>query len=222
MMYTVNAYASPTDAEVFGLMRQYSFATVITTSDEGPYVSHLPIYVDGAPGELTALRGHMARANGQWERMARGDRCLVIFHGPNAYLTPEWYEPVYRSGDFVEQPARAPTWNYAVVHVTGDVRVFHDVEETDALLDEAMGYFEGRNGTGWDPGSYPDDRRNLLRQHIVAFEMTGLTITPKFKLNQIHTREEIVSGALGLMSTGRDDARAVGKLMQDHVRRQMR
>jgi hypothetical protein len=52
--------------------------------------------------------------------------------------------------------------------------------------------------------------------------MTGLTVTPKFKLNQIHSKEEIVSGALGLMSTGRDDARAVGKLMQDCVRRQTR
>jgi transcriptional regulator len=221
-MYTVNAYASPTDAEVFDLMRQYSFATVITTADDGPYISHLPIYVDGVPGEIVALRGHMARANEQWARMERGDRCLIIFHGPNAYLSPQWYEPVYRSGDFVEPPARAPTWNYAVVHVTGDVRVFHDVAETDALLDEAMGYFETRNQTGWDHRSYPDERRNLLRQHIVAFEMTGLTVTPKFKLNQIHSKEEIVSGALGLMSTGRDDARAVGKLMQDCVRRQTR
>ena len=38
---------------------------------------------------------------------------LVVFQGPDAYITPSWYETKRETGKVV------PTWNYAMVQVRG-------------------------------------------------------------------------------------------------------
>ena len=78
-------------------MRAHAFATLVSSGSAGLHVSHVPILVDIA-GENIVLRGHVARANYQWEALEDAEHVMAIFHGPHAYLSPTWYAAGGRSG----------------------------------------------------------------------------------------------------------------------------
>src|SRR5579875_1758885 len=66
------------------------------------------------PGGWGPLLGHLALANPQWQTVQPGSQALAIVHGPQAYISPSWYQSKARHGRVV------PTWNYATVHFTGE------------------------------------------------------------------------------------------------------
>jgi len=72
-------------------------------------VNHIPFLLRG-----DTLVGHVARANDVWKSLE--GESVVIFQGPEAYITPSWYAAKKEHGKVV------PTWNYAVVHVHGTPR----------------------------------------------------------------------------------------------------
>ena len=96
-----------------------AFATLISVVDAVPFATHLPVLYRREAQRVT-LMGHWARANPQWQSI-EAQRVLVILHGPHAYVSPRWY---------VEPTQNVPTWNYAVAHIYGQVRL---VEETEQL-----------------------------------------------------------------------------------------
>src|SRR5262245_28829453 len=109
-MYLPGHFAESRPELLQKVMRENDFATVVTTGGGVPFVSHVPVLVDGesiATG-LT-IRGHFARANPHWKQLADSAEVLVIFHGPHCYVSPSWYA----------DPLNVPTWNYAVVHAYG-------------------------------------------------------------------------------------------------------
>ncbi len=78
-----------------------SFATLISTVEDGPCVTHLPLILDRTEGTDGVLLGHVARANPHWQVFDGQHEALAIFHGPHAYVSPQWYNTA---------PA-VPTWN---------------------------------------------------------------------------------------------------------------
>src|SRR4029077_737611 len=56
----------------------------------GLYASHLPtVLKDEGPYGL--IECHLARANPHWKDLAAGTEALMIFQGPEGYITPNWY-----------------------------------------------------------------------------------------------------------------------------------
>jgi len=94
------------------LMRARPFATLVSAGTAGLYASHLPTVLKD-DGPCGVIECHLARANPHCRDLAEGGEALMIFQGPEGYITPNWY------------PSKAvhekvvPTWNYAVVHATG-------------------------------------------------------------------------------------------------------
>ena len=62
----------------------------------------------------------MARGNPQWRELAAVEECLVVFQGPQQYITPSWYPTKQEHGKVV------PTWNYVTVHAWGAPQVIED------------------------------------------------------------------------------------------------
>src|SRR5258708_34802559 len=91
-------------ALTLAFLRANPFATLISTTETGPFATHVPILAHEADGHLH-LRGHMAKANPHWKSLAQDQESLVIFSGPHAYISPSLYE-IRES---------VPTWNYAAV-----------------------------------------------------------------------------------------------------------
>jgi transcriptional regulator len=95
------------------LIRAHPLGLVVTAGPSGLMANPIPFLVDAGTSERGTLRGHLARANPQWRDLAAVEECLVVFQGPQEYVTPSWYATKRESGKVV------PTWNYVTVHVWG-------------------------------------------------------------------------------------------------------
>src|SRR5512135_2615918 len=73
-------------------------ATLVTLGSDGLRASILPMLLDPHDGELGVLRGHLARPNPQWRDLVADAEAIAIFSGPDAYVTPAWYEEKRRTG----------------------------------------------------------------------------------------------------------------------------
>ena len=145
----------------------YPFATLISQGEE-PEVTHLPLLLDADEGILLS---HLAKANPHAKRLD-GEKMLAIFHGPHAYISPNWYE-----ADVV-----VPTWNYAVVHVRGTAELLSEAE-TKSILGKTVDRFESTQPSPW-PNEIPDDLEQALLQSIAGFRIRISKIKGKFKLGQ--------------------------------------
>jgi transcriptional regulator len=105
--------------EMHALMRARPLATLVSAGSMGLYATHLPTVLrdDGPYGVIEC---HLARANPHWKDLAEGNDALMIFQGPEGYITPNWYPSKADHGKVV------PTWNYAVVHAYGRPEVMED------------------------------------------------------------------------------------------------
>jgi transcriptional regulator len=200
------------DEDALEFMRANPFAILISTTDEGPFATHLPFSVrtqsceNGSESKIV-LRGHVAKANPHWRYLEQQPRCLAIFHGPHAYVSPTNYA-AHES---------VPTWNYAAVHVSGNARLFssqQDLEEDlPAMLDELIQSFEPAYHRQWE-GLSPKYRENMLRQ-IVGFEITPTKIEGKFKLSQNRTRDDQANVMASLEKSNDSVVSGVARMMKD-------
>ena len=157
--------------EVVEFMRAHAFATLISGGDAAIAVSHVPLLVEENGGKVL-LRGHVARANPQWEGL-EGRDVLAVFHGPHAYVSPTWY---------VNHPA-VPTWNYAVVHAQGKARLT-DADELHEIVTELSGKYEAGNNPPWRFSEQPEAYASSMLGMIVGFEVEVERLEAKFKLSQ--------------------------------------
>jgi transcriptional regulator len=119
-MYLPSAFAEDRLEVRHGLMRAHPLATLILADAGGGVSADLipfMLYADEGAGGLGLLRAHVARANPLWRRLQDSPSCLVLFQGPEAYISPTWYETKRTTHKVV------PTWNYAMVQARGNARV---------------------------------------------------------------------------------------------------
>ena len=103
------------------LIQEHPLGLLITAGPRGLMANPIPFVLDAAASERGTLRAHLARANPQIQELASKQECLIVFQGPQAYITPSWYATKRETGKVV------PTWNYATVHVWGCPSVIEDV-----------------------------------------------------------------------------------------------
>jgi transcriptional regulator len=183
-------------------MRANPFAILISSTDTGPFATHLPLFVR-AEGEKVLLRGHVAKANPHWRHLEKLAQCLTIFHGPHSYISPSNYTA----------RESVPTWNYAAVHVYGEARVFSSEEDLQGMLHELMETFEPAYRLQWE-GLSQTYRENMLRQ-IVGFEIAATKIEGKFKLSQNRTREDQANVIASLEESEDSAVSGVARMMKE-------
>jgi transcriptional regulator len=164
-------------AIALAFMRGNPFAILVSSIGPEPFSTHVPIVIR-QHGNQIRLRGHVAKANPHWKYLSEQPRCLVIFHGPHAYISPSHYET----------RETVPTWNYGAVHVYGDARTFSSAPELLSMLDDLIPTFEAAYSEQWS--SLSEAYRTRMLSHIVGFEIAVDRIEAKFKLSQNRTRQE--------------------------------
>lgn len=189
------------------LVSHDAFGTLVSTVDGAPFASHLPVLYRRA-GEQVTLTGHWARPNPQW-RAIEEQRVLLIIHGPHVYISPRWY---------IEPRRHVPTWNYAVAHVYGKVRLVTDAPALEQIVVALAEKYEAGAADAWTLAGSDSANRAMLRG-IVGFELAADEIQLKFKLNQNHPRGNVEGAVAGLKAVPADDARGVMSLMQDTLER---
>ncbi len=167
-MYVPKTFEETNPAVLIDHINQNPFATVISTTNDGPMISHLPMYYI-KEGESEFLIGHLANANEHWKNIE--GKGVVIFHGPHAYISSKWYG----TSNVV------PTWNYISVHVSGNIKLT-DANELASILDFMVHKHEG---SIQEFKNYNDEKYlEALSNQIVGIKMEVKTIEGKWKLSQ--------------------------------------
>lgn len=201
-MYVPDRYRVDDPEALRAFVRDHPFATLVTTSQDGPRATHLPLLLLAEDGREVVV-GHLARANPQWRDFDGAQAALAIFDwGPHAYVSPRWYG----EGRYV------PTWNYASVQVRGVPEVISDADEHRAALRALTERFE-------DPAAYsmdalPEDYLQAMVGATVAFRMPVQQVDAAFKLSQNRT-PEIRARVVRELATSEDQAaREIAALMR--------
>ncbi|HXF80228.1 MAG TPA: FMN-binding negative transcriptional regulator [Usitatibacter sp.] len=171
-LYVPPHFRNEDRGELLDFMRAHAFATLVSSAGAGIAVSHVPLLVEEHGGKIV-LRGHVARANPQWEALEGAGEVLAIFHGPHAYVSPTWY---------ATHPA-VPTWNYAVVHAYGKAHLT-GADELHEIVTELSGKYEAGNNPPWRFSEQPPAYAESMLGMIVGFEVEVERLEAKFKLSQ--------------------------------------
>ncbi len=183
------------------LIRAHPLGALVTTGANGLEANHVPFEIDPDPAPFGTLRAHVARANPVW-REGAGD-ALVIFQGPERYVTPSWYRSKQEDGKVV------PTWNYAVVHAHGVLRPVDDAAWLRAFVTRLTDRHEGRRAAPWKVTDAPADYVDKLLTAIVGIELPIARLAGKWKVSQNRPAADRAGVIAGLEADGDDAARAM-------------
>lgn len=190
------------------LMRAHPFAALVTHGDSGLNADHLPFMLDPEPAPYGTLRGHIARANPLWQTVADGAAALVLFQGPESYITPSWYTTKQETGMVV------PTWNYAVVHAQGPLRFIDDRGWLRDFVSALTDRHEAGRPTPWAVRDAPDHFIDTLAASIIGVELTIARLIGKWKVSQNRPPRDRDGVVAGLHAEGSPDALAMAELVQ--------
>ena len=197
-MYIPPAFRDDDRASLHQAIAASRLAQFITAGPQGLMASPLPLFLDASRGEHGVLVGHLARANPQWQAPVTGE-ALAIFMGPDAYVTPSWYQTKRETGKVV------PTWNYVTVHAYGPVRFFDDSDELLDVVTRLTDRHEGSRPAPWKVSDAPADYIRAQLKGIVGVELTITRLEGKRKLSQNRTavdRDGVVNGLSASVEAG--------------------
>jgi transcriptional regulator len=187
----IPSHFSADDAAVTELLATITVADLVTATGQGPVATLLPFVYAPEIGEHGALFGHVARNNDHWSRPVLGE-ALVIVHGPDAYITPNWYATKAEHGRVV------PTWNYVIAHVYGRLVVHDDPGWVDALVRRLTDRHETGSEHPWSVDDAPERYIAGQLRAIVGVELLISRVEAKFKLSQNRPEADINGVIAGL------------------------
>ncbi|MBC8337332.1 MAG: FMN-binding negative transcriptional regulator [Rhodospirillales bacterium] len=203
-MYKPRLFDVDDPSTLTAFMREQSFALLVTNVDGVPFATHVPLLLDGE-AENGRLLGHLAKANGQWQGFDGETEALVMFWGPHAYISPNWYE----------SEKMVPTWNYVTVHAYGKPKVLSEPAQAEDVLKRLTDTYENDATGNWSMDVLPEDFVEKQIKGIVAFEIPLDRVEGKFKLSQNRKREDRLGAIQGLRNSGDAEATEVARLMED-------
>ena len=172
-------------------VQRLSFGTLVTSAPLGIMASHVPMMLDLSAGGNGRLYGHVSRGNHQWRDTPSGSEGLAIFLGPDAYITPRWYQTKKETGKVV------PTWNYTAIHARGPVSFIEDAEWLRVAVTSLTRHHESAAENPWEVRDAPEAYIAGELKTIVGFEMPITSIEGKWKMSQNRPeadREGVIAG----------------------------
>jgi transcriptional regulator len=198
-----------TDREaIFSLIETHALGAWVCQVDGVLEANHIPFFLDRSQGALGTLVGHVSRANPAWRALATGLPSVVLFQGPQSYITPGWYPGKAEHGRVV------PTWNYVVAHVHGVARVRQEREWLLGMLERLAQVHESTQPEPWRVNDAPAHYIDKMLHAIVGIEISIDRLVGKCKASQDEDMADRVGTVVGLAQCPGDDARAMAELVR--------
>lgn len=199
-MYIPKQNAMTDEAEILSFMQHYSFATIVTVQNNLPTATHLPFSVSKREDKIV-LTAHFAKANPQWRELT-GNKVLVIFSEPHAYISPKHYD----------KELSVPTWNYLAVHAYGQGKLILNEEEAFKTLEDMINNFEADYLAQWN--RLPNEFKLKMLNGIVVFEIevSELQASKKLSQNKSEAERRRISDVLAASSS--DVEKQIGSYMK--------
>ena len=180
---------------LYDLIEAYPLATLVSTGSTGLLANLIPFSLCRTH-DRGILRAHLARGNSQLEALREGDNALMIFQGPEAYVSPSWYASKAENAKVV------PTWNYVMVQVRGKPRLIDDPVWLVEHLERMTADLEADRQAPWKVSDAPADYISALLKGIVGIEISIESIEGKWKLSQNRNVHDHVGVIAGLRAEG--------------------
>jgi len=201
-MYRPDHFRVDDVKEMHALMRARPFATLVSGGAKGLFASHLPTVLKDE-GSCGTIECHLARANPHWSDLGAAEEALMIFHGPEAYVTPNWYPSKAEHGKVV------PTWNFAAVHAYGRPEVMHEPEWLRRHVTELTAQQERGAPRPWMPSDAPPAFIDAMLRGIVGFRFPIARLEGKWKMSQNREMPDRAGVVTGLRERAADEDLAV-------------
>lgn len=180
------------------LIRSHPLATLITAGRDGLQANLVPfLLVEG--GERGILQAHVAKANDQLAALREGAPTLVVFRGPQCYVTPNWYPSKAETHQVV------PTWNYVVVQAGGTPRVVDDPAWVRAQIEALTASQEASRPAPWRVTDAPDAWIAQRQKVIIGIEIPIDRLEGKWKMSQNRPEADRKGVEAGLRNEGMDE-----------------
>lgn len=208
-MYLPEHFAEDRPDQLHALIHAYPLGTLIIQTGEGLDANHIPFELLVGEGEQGVLQCHIARANPLIEQITDGMPVLVIFQGPQGYISPNWYPSKH------ETHRQVPTWNYQVVHAHGRIRLRDDERFVRGLVARLTRDHENKSQQS-RPWKMTDSSTAYISQMlaaIVGIEIEIDRLVGKFKLSQNKTSADVNEATAALDTLGQS---ALANSMRNH------
>ena len=179
-------------------IENHPLGLLVTSGESGVTADDLPFLFDEDPQPPGTLRAHVARANPLW-RLADGAEVLVVFQGPQAYVSPAWYLSKQEHGKVV------PTWNYVMVQARGRLRAVDDRDWLRGFVERLTERNEATRPAPWQVGDAPADFVAAQLRAIVGIEIELSSLVGKWKTSQNRSAADREGVAKGLIAEARWD-----------------
>jgi transcriptional regulator len=203
-MYQPQHFREDDPAVQHALIRAHPLGLLVTVGKAGIEANHIPFVLDPSG---TLLQGHLARPNTQWQTFDPSADALVVFQGPEAYITPSWYATKTETGRVV------PTWNYAVVQVRGRMRAIDDHAWLRTQIDALTRSQEDGRDHQWHVGDAPAAFIDGQVKGIVGVEIAITSINGKWKVSQNRTEADQMGVIAGLHAAGGEAELAMAEMV---------
>ena len=206
-MYLPQHFEETRPVVLHQLLRAHPLGLLITLDQTGaPVANPIPFMLEAGRGPHGTLVGHVARANPVWQ--SAGQAALVVFQGPEGYISPNGYPSKQQHGKVV------PTWNYSCVQARGPLVALDDAAATHALVSRLTHRHEASQARPWAVDDAPADYVASLVKAIVCIEIRLTTLVGKYKLSQNRSADDRAGLVAALQAQGDGPAQALAHSMQ--------
>jgi transcriptional regulator len=189
------------------LIRAYPLGMLVIMGRGGLAANPVPFVLDSGASQNGMLKAHIARANPLWQDYDPAHEALVIFQGPQIYVSPNYYASKKDTGKIV------PTWNYVCVQAYGTLKV---IDDRDWLLDQ-LGALTQRHEADqpvpWSIADAPEDYIAMMLKGIIGLEIDIARLEGKWKLSQNRSAADQASLIEALRDSPSENAGAIASLM---------
>ncbi|MEY4749055.1 MAG: hypothetical protein RIQ60_1269 [Pseudomonadota bacterium] len=200
-------------AALHALIDAHALGAWVCTGTDGLVANHVPWLLDRSRGPLGTLIGHVARGNRVWRELGPATPSVVMFSGPQAYITPGWYPGKAEHGRVV------PTWNYVVAHAHGVARVVEDRAWLLDMLARLSHAHEADRPTPWRLDEAPADYIEPLLRAIVGIEIPIERLEGRLKASQDEALADRIGSVAGLRERCCGDDGRMAELVQQAIDR---
>ena len=208
-MYIPASFAEVRIDVLQDLIESHPLGALITAAEDGLFATHIPFVIDRTSGAFGTLRGHIARANPHHRLAQQASEGLVIFTGPDAYVSPAFYPSKADHGRVV------PTWNYVAVHAYGGVRFVDELDYVLRNVEALTRRHEAGRERPWSVSDAPPEYLEGLARAVVGVEIAIVRLEGKWKMSQNREARDAAGVAAGLATSERENEREVARLVTE-------
>lgn len=193
------------------VMASHLLGAWVCQGRDGLVANHVPFLLDRSRGPWGTLIGHVSRANTVWRGLEPGAPSVVMFRGPQAYITPGWYPGKVAHGEVV------PTWNHVVAHAHGVARAIEDRDWLLDMLGRLTDAHEAARPVPWSLTDAPAPFMDRMMRAIVGIEIPIDRLEGKLKASQDEALPDRLGTVHGLCEQACDTARAMAALVKGAI-----